>query len=419
MIVGLDGKPGAVTSAGSDETFLNLNVKVGDVVSVPDIVVSPTAVVTTARSAGKVVVAPLAKVGKVEQKSMLTPLVQRTVTVHPPPGPATNVTTLTKAPLSLAAGRYDTVLVGPGATLKLSAGTYLIDHFILGLKATLDLDTSGGTVNVYVNDSVDWDGAVTGDASRFILGYLGKDTLKLEGKFRGTALAPFGDLNIELDGGTNEGTFYGRNVSVSGGVTLKKLDTPFLIGELKVSSDDICIGEQTEVSLASTGPSAPGTTTRIMGIVGDHQFVQFANAPGPRTIYATIETADGHADFVKIPITTRQCPTTPTSAVALHFWGAMGTPNAVEFMVRGYDDQGYETNVAQPATFAWNFGDGTTLTTTTPFVTHDYSAAVYPLKEYNSFNVSVTATMPSGKATAKKVVPIWSLYAKNRSKGIV
>jgi len=97
----------------------------------------------------------------------------------------------------------------------------------------------------------------------------------------------------------------------------------------------------------------------------------------------------------------------------------MGTPNAVEFMVRGYDDQGYETNVAQPATFAWNFGDGTTLTTTTPFVTHDYSAAVYPLKEYNSFNVSVTATMPSGKATAKKVVPIWSLYAKNRSKGIV
>ena len=151
---------------------------------------------------------------------------------------------------------------------------------------------------------------------------------------------------------------------------------------------------------------------------GDHQFVQFANAPGNRLLYATVETADGNVDFVQIPVTVRACPTEQPT-VALHFWGDRGVPNGVEFMVRGYDDKGHEVSVAQPASFTWDFGDGTTAATTTPLVTHDYSAAVDPLKEYNYFNVFVSVTNSQGTMTTKKVVPVWSLYAKNRSKGII
>ena len=280
----------------------------------------------------------------------------------------------------------------------------------------MDLDTTDGTVNVYVNQSADWKGTLTGDASRFVFGYLGTDTVHLTGMFRGTALAPNGGLKIELEGASNEGTFYGKDVTVGPNITIKKLGTPFLIGELKVSNDDICIGEQTEVSLTAT---EPGATTRIMGVVGDHQFVDFAHIPGPRMIYATIETADGRADFVSIPINTRACAETPTSRVALSFRGAGGALNSAEFMVRGYDDKGNYVDVARPASYVWDFGDGTTATTTTPLITHDYSASVDPLKEYNSFNVSVSVTNSQGTMTTKKVVPLWSLYAKNRSKGII
>ncbi|MCL2726291.1 MAG: PKD domain-containing protein [Polyangiaceae bacterium] len=416
VILGVDGKPGAVTSAGIGATSLSPSVQAGDVVSVPDISISPKDTVTSARSSGKVSVGSNAKVGTVEQKASLTPLVQRTVTVHPPEGPSTDVDVSKKAPVSLAAGRYGQVTVGPDATLKLSAGTYLFDSFSVGPKAVVDLDTTDGTVNVYVNQSADWKGAVTGDASRFVFGYLGTDTIHLTGTFRGTALAPNGGLKIELEGASNEGTFYGKDVTVGPNITIKKLGTPFLIGELKVSSDDICIGEQTEVSLTAT---EPGATTRIMGVVGNHQFVDFAHIPGPRTIYATVETADGRADFVSIPINTRACAETPTSRVALSFRGAGGALNSAEFMVRGYDDKGNYVDVVRPASYVWDFGDGTKATTTTPLITHDYSASVDALKEYNSFNVSVTVTNSQGTMTTKKVVPLWSLYAKNRSKGII
>ncbi|MCL2776569.1 MAG: hypothetical protein FWD73_01095 [Polyangiaceae bacterium] len=258
VIWGADGNPGAVTSTGTGATSLSPSVQAGDVVSVPDISISPKGTATSARSAGKVSVGSNAKVGTVQEQAVLAPMVQRTVTVHPPAGPSTDVDVSKKAPVTLAAGRYGNVTVGPDATLKLSAGTYLLDSFSVGPKSVIDLDTTDGTVNVYVNQSADWKGALTGDASRFVFGYLGNDTVHLTGTFRGTALAPNGGLKIELEGASNEGTFYGKDVTVGPGITIKKLGTPFLIGELKVSNTDLCVGEQTEVSLATTG--APGTT---------------------------------------------------------------------------------------------------------------------------------------------------------------
>ena len=47
------------------------------------------------------------------------------------------------------------------------------------------------------------------------------------------------------------------------------------------------------------------------------------------------------------------------------------------------------------------------------------SPAVNPLAPFSFFTASVSATTAAGTTTTQKVVSIWSLYAKNRSKGIV
>ena len=57
--------------------------------------------------------------------------------------------------------------------------------------------------------------------------------------------------------------------------------------------------------------------------------------------------------------------------------------------------------------------------TSSPLVSHDYTASIDFLADYSYFEVSVTATTMHGKATAKKIVPVWSLYAKNRAKGML
>ncbi len=339
----------------------------------------------------------------------------------PPVGVASDVRIGPHASASLPPGRYGDLTIGPHAKVTVSAGTYFIREFSLGPDSELKLDTSGGTVDIYVEASASWQGTTSGDATRFVFGFLGQETVTIAGGFRGTALAPFGSLKLGPQGGHYEGTFYGRKVTVGPGVTVKKLETPFLIGEVKVDKSAVCVGELAEVSLVSGGPTAPGTTPRIMGVVGDHQFVAFSGAPGPRVVYASIVTSDGLADFVDVPITVDRCATPPGGAppVALHFWGAQGIPNAVELSVRGYGQGGHEVTLEGPASYAWSLGDGRTATTTSPLVTHDFSAAVDPRSEYSFFTVSVTRTTSAGSATVKKVVPVWSLYAKNRKKGII
>src|SRR5262249_52217582 len=167
--------------------------------------------------------------------------------------------------------------------------------------------------------------------------------------------------------------------------------------------------------------AGPGATPWIQGVVGSHQFVQFSGDPGARLVWAAVYTPDGHADFTSVPITVHQCTTPPGAAppMALHFWVALGKPNVVEFIVHNYDTDGLEILPPGPATYTWSFGDGQTMTTHSPFVAHNYTAAINPLAPYNYFDVSVTATTASGTTTVHKVVPLWSLYAQNRSKGII
>ncbi len=441
-VLAADGSPGTVTNVGDAPVIVGSRSRTGDIVSVANIVLLPHEVTaSSAKSAGKVIVGRGDTVGSVVQHATLTPLARRTVTVPQLPGTPEDFEAKPGSS-TLAPGSYDDVRIAPDAVVTLTAGNYVIEDFVLAPRSRIVLDTSQGTVHVFVLRQATWDGEVTGDGSRFVFSYLGRSTLALAGTFAGTALAPHASLvlgeNAEDsdDEGEREahdvfehdrrfptsysGTFYGRKVAVGRGVTIRQLSTPLLIGSLAVSRTTLCMGQQTEVTL-DAGEASTGAKIGINGVPGGHQFVEFAGAPGPRLVYASVVTPGGQADFASIPVTVQSC--TPASGalppVALHFWPDPIQPNQVEFMVHDYDANGSEVLPTGPATYAWTFGDGQTMTTSSPIVSHDYTASVNPMLAYNYFQASVTVTASGGSTSAQKVVPIFSVYADNRSRGIL
>ncbi len=245
--------------------------------------------------------------------------------------------------------------------------------------------------------------------------------ISLNTAFRGTLLAPHSALSLRDPSHAYEGLYYGKSVSVDSHVTVRGIQSPVILGGINVPNTTPCVGQPAEVTVDDSA-APPGSVTRIQGVVGNHHFVSFTGAPGPRTVYAAVFTPDGRADFVHVPVTVQQCAPQPgqASPIAFHSWHSLQGPNVLEFSVHSLEPSlNLETRAVPGATYTWSFGDGQTLTTTSPLVTHDYSAAIKPLAQYNTFDVSVTATTSAGTATSRKRVPIWSLYAKNRDKGII
>jgi hypothetical protein len=428
-VLAIDGSAGNVTNAGHGRVIVGGLTSVGNIVSTGDIELLPHGVVaTSAQSTGTVRVGRGDTVATVAQHAVLTPLARRTVQI-----PA-----LTGAPKSfvsprgsstLAPGLYDDVSITRDAKVTISAGNYVIKRFLLASRAQLVLDTSVGTVNVFVEETASWDGDVTGDGTRFVFAYLGSQPFSFGGgSFTGTALVPHADLTLgrepDEDGDpsttTYSGNFYAEGVWVAPNVIVQEIATPLLAASVSVSNTTPCVGEGTEVTVDASD-AGPGATTRINGMPGSHQFVQFAGAPGPRLVVATVVTPDGRADSTTVPITVQRC--TPAAGdlapVALHFWPTPNQVNEVEFMVHDFDAHGVEVLPTTAATYAWSFGDGQTAMTTSPLVSHDYTAAVNPMLPFNYFTASVSVTTSAGSTSTQKVVPIWSVYAANRAKGVV
>jgi len=426
LIKAVDGSPGIVTNTGDGPLIVRPGTVVGSFVSVGSVQLDPNVTASEAISGGTVALSPGDAIGSFQQHATLTPLARRTVIVPTPSVAPSDVSIKPGASATLPPGRYGTLTVGPRAVVTVSAGNYFVERFVLAPQAQLRLDTSSGTVNMYTSTFVSWKGDLQGDATRFVFGFLGQGSLIFESAFRGTALAPFATMELRPSSDEYEGTFYAKQVIVGPQVIIRKLQTPMLLDGISVSNTTPCIGESVEVSV-SVDPSATGSggssssTTWIQGVVGSRQFVQFRDAAGPRLVYATVYAADGRADFTSVPVTVQRCAPAPGAGapIALHFWPALSNRQVVELMVHDYDADGHEVPVSGPATYAWSFGDGKTATTTSPLVSHDYTPAIDPLAPYSYFDVTVAVTKSTGLATARKVVSIWSLYAKNRAKGII
>jgi hypothetical protein len=68
-------------------------------------------------------------------------------------------------------------------------------------------------------------------------------------------------------------------------------------------------------------------------------------------------------------------------------------------------------------TFVWDFGDGTTATTTSATVAHDYFAALGPNDEHGIFTVKCTS--PSDKVTVSRTLVVHSAYAICKKQGAI
>jgi hypothetical protein len=121
----------------------------------------------------------------------------------------------------LAPGSYGAVTVYTNGKLLLSAGDYAFDSFDLEPSAHLVLDKTAGAIRVVVNKNIILRGVydhTPSSATGFVLGYLGTDIIYVESAFRGTLVAPAGEINHRaLNGGHSEGEFFGKNVTTEAG----------------------------------------------------------------------------------------------------------------------------------------------------------------------------------------------------------
>ena len=207
-----DGKPGNATNAGTRSLVVEDNASAGAIVSTSDIRIERGGVATVARSSGDVRLSSGTNINSIVEDAVLTPLVRRTINVPSLRGSSRSSAVRATQSIVLAPGRYREVEAGPAAKVSVSAGAYVIDRLILGRGAELHLDTSGGTVNMYVLGDLHWQGKVTGDATLFMLSVLSDRGLTLQRGFRGTILIPFGTLKLSARREwLYEGTFYGKH----------------------------------------------------------------------------------------------------------------------------------------------------------------------------------------------------------------
>src|SRR5262249_39738021 len=149
----------------------------------------------------------------------------------------------------------------------LSAGTYYVDTFTTGPKSQIHLDTTHGTVSLWVRGTATWGATVTGDSARFVAGYLGQDKMVLQGGFQGTALAPFGTLQLAAAPAPYKGTFYGKHVVLDPNVSVQEAPTPYLIDQISTSKTTLCVGEQAEVSLLASAAGSDAVVN-LQGLRG-------------------------------------------------------------------------------------------------------------------------------------------------------
>jgi hypothetical protein len=195
---------------------------------------------------------------------------------------------------------------------------------------------------------------------------------------------------------------------------------PFILDNLRfnpiaisvvASKTELCPGE--DVLVEASAPS--GGRVFIDGIEGARRYVEFGSVPGTRQILVSVRSPSGSWDFRVQNIRVRDCSAEsvsvqPTLTVAPSVFEA----HQFEFLI---------TNAAElgvgDSSYVWTFGDGETLTTTSPFVKHSYVRAMPPTAETANFEAVVDITRGGRSYSTRKTVSIWNHYAFNRVRGTI
>jgi hypothetical protein len=121
---------------------------------------------------------------------------------------------------SLGSGSYKWLTINSRSQLYLSAGTYYFLGFQTEPVSVAHFDTASGPIRIFVRDVLMHKGVFDGDPTAILLGYVGSNSVNLEGKMMGTLVAPNGRLNVQgrnVYNGTQvtgEGALYARYVEL-------------------------------------------------------------------------------------------------------------------------------------------------------------------------------------------------------------
>lgn len=234
-VSGSAGGPAAeLVNTGSKSTVLEARARSSDITSVADVTLGRKASVTgDVRSAGKVKLLPKASVSGSIQENAAVSIEPFSWSVDFP-ALGHNVTVRAGQGQSALPGSYGKALVKASARLHLSAGTYFFDKVEVERGGSLVLDTSGGTLLVYVRSGVLVRGKmeVVGSIDRVLIGYAGTSPAVFEGALNGTFVAPAATVQLSHCGhplpdptADHRGAVFARSIELDQDVSFEF--TPF------------------------------------------------------------------------------------------------------------------------------------------------------------------------------------------------
>lgn len=188
-----------------------------------------------------------------------------------------------------------------------------------------------------------------------------------------------------------------------------------IITGVTLSKTNPCVGEEIAVSVATQHPESPrgSVDVAINSRMGASQYLQWDQA-GKYLVQIIATTPEKHTDTDQRTVEVISCTNLPEYLVV------MVNPNpyrqhTIDFQV---------TNAAgfagQDPVYKWNFGDGRTSQTHTPYVAHFYGDTLARDQSYSVFTATLTVQR-SGKPDlhTNKTVSIWSMYAFNKQNGFI
>jgi hypothetical protein len=236
---------GTITNPGAFTTGSNFNNPGGRIVAMPDLPTLPAATVFSSGGAH--------------------------YTLN---GTATGNSLGNSVTLTLAPGSYGVVRVGGTSTLNLSSGDYYFDKIWTTNSPTLNLDLSGGAINIYVTDQVLFGNNVKvnlvngGSPSDVYMEVhaLGTAFNAAGGSdWIGTVYAPYGSIAFGAGSGTGlvQGAFYaGGEIEVKHGISFDYTPPPPVI----VESPDVAVPEPATALLGVMGLAGALAMSRRRGV---------------------------------------------------------------------------------------------------------------------------------------------------------
>jgi MYXO-CTERM domain-containing protein len=279
------GSPGAVINAGTSQTGIGVNARVGDIISRGSVFISTGSTVTgSIRTAGTVTrQQPSTVTGPITQMipNLAVPAAPAFETVTFPGG--ANVNAMQGQTVTLAPGSFGRINVFSGGTLRFSTGRYRINFLDLGPQSTVVLTSGAGPVEIFVRDGMIHRGQitdVTGRPENLRVTYLGTAAVFLETSFRGWFSAPNAALALGATGGTLQtfqGLFFGQSMEVrpdarvgcqatlsEGSALGERVDTAALDENAAAGGG----GCACATAPGRSGPEAVGALFMVMGVLG-------------------------------------------------------------------------------------------------------------------------------------------------------